>query len=97
MKRRRNRYGDQVSLPWEVEIPVGLISLLAVPLAMKWIVWRITSPISHISEAIGVPIDLQKAMEPLHFGIWAFGFLAAIKVWLFLRGWISRRITDLLI
>lgn len=95
MSRGRSRYQQDVSLPWQVEVTLALISLFAAPVGMGWIIWRIISPISRMSEALGTTIDLNAVLEPVQFGIWVFGFLVAFKVWLWLRSRVARMILDI--
>jgi hypothetical protein len=95
VSRRRYRYQEDVPLPWQVEVTLALVSLFAAPVGMVWIIWRIISPISRMSEALGMPIDLNAVLEPLQFGIWVFGLLVAFKAWLWLRRRVARMILDI--
>lgn len=95
MSRKGSQYHEDISLPWQVEGALALVSLPTVPLAMIWIVWRITTPISRTAESLGVPLDLESVIEPLQFGILAFGLLMSFKVWLWLRERVVRVIAEI--
>lgn len=84
-----------LALPWPIEAFCWGVGALSTPAGIWWFMYEITSPASALSDAFGIPIDLQSIVAPYRNWSIVFGIIVGVRISLALRRWFARRLASL--